>query len=101
MLKSIAKRRNVKPGSPDRGQSRHRPPEEASAVTDLLANDMARIGAGTMNKIIDVAPQHDDWHITASPAEDLTSDNMRRVAEIPLRRLPETMSARTISIRQR
>lgn len=96
VLKSIAKRRNVSQGVAEIVVNRAiAQPEEASAVTDLLANDTARIGAGTMNKIIDVAPQHDDWHRPLAGRKDLTSDNMRRVAEIPSEAIAETMLVRS------
>jgi uncharacterized protein (DUF2336 family) len=96
VLKAIAKRRNVSQGVAEIVVNRAiASPDEASAVTDLLANDTARIGAGTMNKIIDVAPEHGDWHGPLASRKDLTSDNMRRVAEIPSEAIAETMSSRT------
>ena len=96
VLKAIAKRRNVSQGVAEIVVNRAiASPDEASAVTDLLANDTARIGQGTMNKIIDVAPEHGDWHGPLASRKDLTSDNMRRVAEIPSEAIAETMSSRT------
>jgi hypothetical protein len=47
-----------------------------------------------MDKIIDVAPEHGDWHGPLAARRDLTSDNMRRVASIPSDAIAETMSAR-------
>ena len=95
VLNAIAKRRNVGQGVTEILVNRAMAsPGEASAVGDLLANETAKIGAGTMNKIIDAAPQHGDWHGALAARKDLTSDNMRRVASIPSDAIAQTMSER-------
>ncbi len=95
VLKAIAKRRNVSQGVAEIVVNRAiASPDEASAVTDLLANETARIAAGTMNRIIDVAPKHEDWHGPLAGRRDLTADNLRRVAEIPSNSIAETLSMR-------
>lgn len=95
VLNAIAKRRNVSQGVTALLVNRAiASPGEESAVADLLANETARIGTGTMDKIIDVAPQHDAWHGPLAARKDLTSDNMRRVASIPSDAIAETMSQR-------
>jgi uncharacterized protein (DUF2336 family) len=95
VLSAIAKRRNVGHGVTDLLVNRAiATPGEESAVADLLANETARIGTGTMTKIIDVAPKHGDWHGPLAARKDLTSDNLRRVASIPSDAIAETMSQR-------
>ncbi len=96
VLNSIAKRRNVSKGVSEILVNRAiASPGESSAVSDLLANDTARIGSGTMNKIIDHAPANGDWHRPLAARPDLTSENMRRVASIPSDAIAETLSARS------
>jgi uncharacterized protein (DUF2336 family) len=95
VLNAIAKRRNVGQGVTELLVNRAiATPGEESAVADLLANETAKIGAGTMNKIIDVAPEHGGWHGPLAARKDLTSDHMRRVASIESDAIAETMSAR-------
>ena len=95
VLNAIAKRRNVSQGVSELLVNRAiASPGEESAVADLLANETARIGAGTMDKIIDVAPEYDDWHGPLAARKDLTSDNMRRVASISSDTIAETMAGR-------
>jgi uncharacterized protein (DUF2336 family) len=95
VLNAIAKRRNVGQGVTELLVNRAlASPGESSAVADLLANETARIGAGTMDKIIDVAPDHGDWHGPLAARKDLTADNMRRVASIPSDAIAETLSER-------
>jgi uncharacterized protein (DUF2336 family) len=95
VLNAIAKRRNVGQGVTELLVNRAiATPGEESAVADLLANETAKIGSGTMDKIIDVAPEHGDWHGPLAARKDLTSDNMRRVASIESDAIAETMSAR-------
>ena len=95
VLNAIAKRRNVGQGVTELLVNRAiTTPGEASAVADLLANETARIGTGTMDKIIDVAPDHGNWHRPLAARKDLTTDNLRRVASIPSDAIAETMSAR-------
>jgi uncharacterized protein (DUF2336 family) len=95
VLNAIAKRRNVSQGVTELLVNRAiATPGESSAVADLLANETARIGSGTMNKIIDVAPEHGNWHDALAARKDLTSDNMRRVASIPSDAIAQTMSQR-------
>jgi uncharacterized protein (DUF2336 family) len=95
VLSAIAKRRNVGHGVTDLLVNRAiATPGEESAVADLLANETARIGTGTMTKIIDVAPKYGDWHGPLAARKDLTSDNLRRVASIPSDAIAETMSQR-------
>ncbi len=96
VLNAIAKRRNVSQGVSEILVNRAiASPGESSAVGDLLANDTARIGSGTMNKIIDHAPQHGEWHRPLAARPDLNSENMRRVASIPSDAIAETLSARS------
>jgi uncharacterized protein (DUF2336 family) len=96
VLNAIAKRRNVGQGVTELLVNRAiATPGEESAVADLLANETAKIGAGTMTKIIDVAPEYGDWHGPLAARRDLTSDNMRRVASIPSDAIAQTMSARS------
>jgi uncharacterized protein (DUF2336 family) len=95
VLNAIAKRRNVGQGVTELLVNRAiATPGEESAVADLLANETAKIGAGTMDKIIDVAPEHGGWHGPLAARKDLTSDHMRRVASIESDAIAETMSAR-------
>jgi uncharacterized protein (DUF2336 family) len=95
VLNAIAKRRNVSQGVSDILVNRAiATPGEESAVADLLANETARIATGTMNKIIDVAPEHGGWHGPLAARRDLTPDNMRRVASIPSDAIAEAMSQR-------
>jgi len=95
VLSAIAKRRNVSQGVSEILVNRAiASPGEASAVGDLLANDTARIGSGTMNKIIDHAPAHGDWHRPLAARPDLSSDHMQRVASIPSDAIAETLSQR-------
>jgi len=95
VLNAIAKRRNVGQGVTELLVNRAiATPGEESAVADLLANETARIGTGTMNKIIDVAPEYGDWHAPLAARKDLTSDNLRRVASIPSDAIAQTMSQR-------
>jgi uncharacterized protein (DUF2336 family) len=95
VLNAIAKRRNVGQGVTELLVNRAiATPGEESAVADLLANETAKIGAGTMNKIIDVAPEHGGWHGPLAARKDLTPDHMRRVASIESDAIAETMSAR-------
>jgi uncharacterized protein (DUF2336 family) len=95
VLNAIAKRRNVSQGVSELLVNRAiASPDHASAVGDLLANDTARIGAGTMTKIIDRAPEHDGWHGPLAARKDLSSEHLRRVASIPSDAIAETMSAR-------
>jgi len=95
VLNAIAKRRNVGHGVTEILVNRAiATPGEESAVADLLANETARIGAGTMNKIIDVAPEYGDWHGSLAARKDLTAENLRRVASIPSDAIAETMSGR-------
>jgi uncharacterized protein (DUF2336 family) len=96
VLNAIAKRRNVGQGVTELLVNRAiATPGEESAVADLLANETAKIGAGTMNKIIDVAPEYDGWHGPLAARKDLTSDHLRRVASIESDAIAETMSARS------
>jgi hypothetical protein len=96
VLNAIAKRRNVSQGVSEILVNRAiASPGDASAVGDLLANQTARIGAGTMGKIIDHAPNYDDWHRPLAARPDLTSEHMRRVASIPSDAIAETMSQRS------
>jgi uncharacterized protein (DUF2336 family) len=96
VLNAIAKRRNVGQGITELLVNRAiATPGEESAVGDLLANESARIGSGTMDKIIDVAPEHGDWHGPLAARRDLTADNLQRVASIPSDTIAQTMSART------
>jgi len=67
---------------------------DASAVGDLLANATARIASGTLNKIIDHAPNYDEWHRPLAARPDLSSDHIRRVASIPSDAIAETLSSR-------
>jgi len=95
VLNAIAKRRNVSQGVTELLVNRAiTTPGEESAVAELLTNETARIGAGTMDKIIDVAPEYGDWHGPLAARKDLTSDNLRRVASIPSEAIAETMGAR-------
>jgi uncharacterized protein (DUF2336 family) len=95
VLNAIAKRRNVGQGVTELLVNRAiATPGEVSAVADLLANETAKIGSGTMNKIIDVAPEHGDWHGSLAARKDLTADNLRRVASIPSDAIAQTMSQR-------
>ncbi|MDQ7248189.1 DUF2336 domain-containing protein [Dongia sedimenti] len=96
VLNAIAKRRNVGQGVTELLVNRAiATPGEESAVADLLANETARIGAGTMDKIIDVAPGYGDWHGALAARKDLTSDNLQRVAAIPSDAIAETLSQRS------
>lgn len=96
VLNAIAKRRNVSQGVSELLVNRAiATPGEESAVADLLSNETAKIGAGTMDKIIDVAPGYGDWHGPLAARKDLTSDNMSRVASIPSDAIAQTMSARS------
>jgi uncharacterized protein (DUF2336 family) len=96
VLNAIAKRRNVSQGVTALLVNRAiATPGEESAVGDLLANETARIGFGTMDKIIDVAPEHGDWHGPLAARKDLTSNNLQRVASISSDAIAQTMSART------
>jgi len=96
VLNAIAKRRNVGQGVTELLVNRAiATPGEESAVADLLANETARIGSGTMDKIIDIAPKHGDWHGPLAARKDLTADKMRRVASIPSDAIAQTMSARS------
>jgi len=95
VLHAIAKRRNVSHGVTELLVNRAiAQPGEHTAVTDLLANQTARIGTGTMDKIIDVAPEYDDWHRPLASRQDLTANHMQRVASIPSDAIAETMGAR-------
>jgi Uncharacterised protein conserved in bacteria (DUF2336) len=95
VLNAIAKRRNLSQGVSEILVNRAvNANGDASAVGDLLANGTARIGAGTMNKIIDHAPDYGAWHRPLAARPDLSSDHMRRVASIPSDAIAETMSAR-------
>ena len=95
VLNAIAKRRNVSQSVTELLVNRAiATPGEESAVADLLTNETARIGAGTMTKIIDVAPEHGDWHGALAARRDLTADNLRRVASIPSDAIAETMGQR-------
>lgn len=95
VLNAIAKRRNVSQGVTELLVNRAiATPGEESAIADLLANETARIGSGTMNKIIDVAPEQGNWHGPLAARKDLTSDNLRRVAAISSDAIAETMSQR-------
>jgi len=90
---AIAKRRNVSAGVSEVLVNRAiASPGESSAVGDLLANGTARIGTGTMTKIIDHAPEHGEWHRPLAARPDLSSENMQRVASIPSDAIAETMS---------
>jgi hypothetical protein len=60
-----------------------------------LENDTARIRPGTMDKIIDVAPEKEEWHRPLASRRDLNSEHMSRVAAIPSDAIAETMSARS------
>jgi len=96
VLNAIAKRRNVSQGVTELLVNRAiTAPGEHTAVTDLLANETARIGTGTMDKIIDVAPEYDDWHRPLAARQDLTTHHMQRVASIPSDAIVETMGARS------
>lgn len=96
VLNAIAKRRNVGQGVTELLVNRAiATPGEESAVADLLANETARIGHGTMHKIIDVAPAYDGWHGPLAARKDLTSDHMRRVASIESDAIAETLSVRS------
>jgi uncharacterized protein (DUF2336 family) len=96
VLNAIAKRRNVSQGVTELLVNRAiATPGAESAVGDLLANETARIGSGTMDKIIDVAPEYGDWHGPLAARKDLTADNLKRVASIPSDAIAQTMSART------
>jgi uncharacterized protein (DUF2336 family) len=95
VLNAIAKRRNVSQGVSEILVNRAvASAGDASAVGDLLANESARIAAGTMDKIIDHAPEHGEWHRPLAARPDLTSDSMRRVASIPSDAIAETLSQR-------
>jgi hypothetical protein len=95
VLNAIAKRRNVSQGVSEILVNRAiHSSGDASAVGDLLANDTARIGSGTMDKIIDHAPEHGEWHRPLAARPDLNTDHMRRVASIPSDAIAETMSQR-------
>jgi uncharacterized protein (DUF2336 family) len=95
VLNAIAKRRNVSQGVAEILVNRAiASPGEESAVGDLLANATARIAARTMNKIIDHAPDHGDWHKPLAARPDLSSEHMTRVASIPSDAIAETMSQR-------
>jgi len=95
VLNAIAKRRNVSPGVSEILVNRAlASPGEASAVGDLLANVTARIASGTLNKIIDHAPNNDGWHRPLAARPDLSSAHMQRVASIPSDVIAETMSGR-------
>jgi len=95
VLNAIAKRRNVSQGVSEILVNRAiASPGEESAVGDLLANESARIANGTMNKIIDHAPEHDGWHRPLAARPDLSSTHMQRVASIPSAAIAETMSQR-------
>jgi len=50
-----------------------------------------------MNKIIDHAPDHGEWHRPLAARPDLSSDHMRRVASIPSDAIAETIRRATIS----
>jgi hypothetical protein len=95
VLNAIAKRRNVSQGVSEILVNRAIYSDgDASAVGDLLANQTARIGSGTMNKIIDHAPEHGDWHRPLASRPDLSSQHMIRVASIPSDAIAETMASR-------
>jgi len=96
VLKAIAKRRNVSGGVSDLIVNRAlASTDEGSAVTDLLQNDTARIQPGTMDRIIDEAPENQEWHRPLAARHDLNSQHMSRVASIPSDAIAETMSARS------
>jgi hypothetical protein len=96
VLNAIAKRRNVGQGVSEILVNRAiASPGEESAVGELLANATARIGNGTMNKIIDHAPEYDGWHKPLAARPDLSSAHMQRVASIPSAAIAETMSQRS------
>jgi hypothetical protein len=95
VLNAIAKRRNIGHGVSEILVNRAIHTEgDTSAVGDLLANQTARIAAGTMNKIIDHAPNNDDWHRPLAARPDLNSEHMTRVASIPSDAIAETLSSR-------
>jgi Uncharacterised protein conserved in bacteria (DUF2336) len=95
VLNAIAKRRNLGQGVVELLVNRAiATPGEESAVGDLLSNETARIGTGTMNKIIDHAPDHGAWHKPLAARPDLSTDHMRRVASIPSDAIAETLSQR-------
>jgi hypothetical protein len=95
VLNAIAKRRNVSQGVSEILVNRAINSEgEASAVGELLANQTARIGSGTMDKIIDHAPEQGTWHRPLASRPDLSSQHMTRVASIPSDAIAETMASR-------
>jgi hypothetical protein len=96
VLNAIAKRRNLSQGVSEILVNRAiNSPADRSAVGDLLANETARIGSGTMNKIIDHAPEHAEWHRPLAARPDLNAEHMRRVASIPSSAIAETLSQRS------
>jgi hypothetical protein len=48
-----------------------------------------------MDKIIDVAPENQEWHRPLASRRDLNAQHMSRVASIPSDAIAETMSARS------
>jgi uncharacterized protein (DUF2336 family) len=96
VLNAIAKRRNVSEAVSTIVVNRAiAVPEDSSAVGDLLANQTAKISGGTMDRIIDVAPDQEDWHRPLAARKDLGSERMTRVASIPSDGILETMAARS------
>lgn len=95
VLKAIAKRRNVSGGVSELIVNRAlASTDEGSAVTDLLENGTARIRPGTMDKIIDEAPENQEWHRPLASRRDLNAQHMSRVASIPSDAIAETMATR-------
>jgi uncharacterized protein (DUF2336 family) len=69
-------------------------PAEAPAITALLANDSAQIREETLDRILDRAPDIDDWHAPLVQRPALPQRAMRRLAGFVGRSLLEILQRR-------
>ena len=69
-------------------------PEEASAITALLANDSAQIREETLDRIVDRAPAVESWHEPLVRRPALPPKAVRRLAEFVSRSLLDLLQRR-------
>lgn len=55
--------------------------EQDGAISNLLANDSINISDDGINDIINLAPQHEHWHVPLVCRHELTSNTVNRIAE--------------------
>lgn len=89
VAEAIAKRRNVS----EQVSSAIVDSGNAPAIGLLLSNESASIGEASLNQIIDLAPQHGEWHESLAARPELTHHTIARlsgfVAQEILMRLEE------------